>query len=260
MIKVLLVDDEEWVLEALEKNIRWKECGVDYLFKAWTMDDALQYFSAYVPDIVVTDIEMPDGSGLELMERIKEKQADTACLCLTCHPEFDYMRKAMQLGSIDYLLKPVEYEEVERVLKKLVGQVKARRAARAGGTETEEGGREGAAIGEEERLLHSAKEYIRMHLIENINVQDMAGSLHCSASHLMHSFKKSTGKTVIEYVTAQRMEKAKQLLRDSALQVNMVAELVGYEDYSYFSRVFKKETGETPREYRLRYRTEYGKE
>ncbi len=252
MIKALLVDDEPRVLEALEKNIKWKDCGIDYLFKAGTVDDAMQCYMAYEPDVIITDIEMPDGSGLELMEKLKARDAEVAYLCVTCHPEFDYMRRAMQLGSVDYILKPVEYQELEQVLKKIVLQIKIKKYGAADsyaeGQQTE---RESAEnICDDEQLVFKVQQYIRQHLTENINVQELAGKFHCSTSHLMHSFKRKTGKTVIEYVTGERMEKAKNLLRKSNVYVNAVARLSGYEDYSYFSRVFKKETGQTPKEYR----------
>lgn len=252
MIRALLVDDEELVLETLEKNIHWKTCGIDYVFKAETVDEALQLYMTYKPDIIITDIEMPDGSGLELIEKLKAKDASVACLCVTCHPEFGYMRKAMQLGSVDYILKPVEYEELELALKKIIMNLKKQRYGIDTNVNTVsdvDGDFQGSYY-EDEKLVFQAQQYIRIHLSENISVQKIAESFHCSASHLMHIFKRKVGKTVIEYVTSERIEKSKQLLRNSDLQVNVVARLAGYEDYSYFSRVFKKETGQTPRDYR----------
>ena len=251
MIKALVVDDEERMLNALEKNIHWKDCGVDYLFKAETMDEALQCYMVFKPDIIITDIEMPDGSGLELMEKLREMEASVACLCVTCHPEFSYMRKAMQLGSVDYILKPVEYEEMESVLKKIVYNINSGKMDKLQ-SNLEQSVFSQSALYEDEKSVLEAQNYIRQHLSNDLNVQIIASYLHCSTSHLMHIFKQKTGKTVIEYITNERIEKGKQLLKGADLQINVVAKLCGYDDYSYFTRVFKKETGFTPREYRNR--------
>lgn len=253
MIRVLLVDDEERVLEVLQKNVHWKECGVDYLFQAENINEALQYYEIYKPDIVITDIEMPDGTGLELIERLRTMNPEVICLCVTCHPEFEYMRKAMQLGSIDYILKPVDYEELEASLKKTIYTINQSRLQDSGSTTDMEN------VGmnhlfEDEKLVLRAQEYIRQHLSNDLNVQIIAEHLHCSTSHLMHIFKRKTEKTVIEYITDERMNKARQILKESDLPIHMTAKMCGYEDYSYFTRVFKKETGKTPRSYREEYR------
>ena len=101
MIRALLVDDEIRVLEAIKNNIRWKECGIDHLLTAGDVDDAREKYRLYRPDILLTDVEMPDGNGLELIEGIRSEDSRVICLSITCHPEFSYMRKAMQLGSMD---------------------------------------------------------------------------------------------------------------------------------------------------------------
>lgn len=251
MIRVLLVDDEERVLEVLKKNIHWKECGVDSLFLAENIQKALQYYEIYKPDIVITDIEMPDGTGLELIERLQKMNSEVKCLCVTCHPEFDYMRRAMQLGSIDYILKPVDYEEMDTILKKTIDTINQKKLK---DSDNSSDIISSTNLYEYEKLVLKAQEYIRQHLSNDLNMQGIADYLHCSTSHLMHIFKKKTGKTVIEYITDERINKARQILKDSELPIHQTARICGYEDYSYFTRVFKKETGVTPRNYREIYR------
>lgn len=249
MIKALLVDDEIRALKAIEKNIHWKSCGIDHLITAGDVDDARTQMQKYSPDIVLTDIEMPDGSGLELIEEIRKSDSSVICLCITCHPEFSYMRKAMQLGSIDYILKPVDYGELEAVLVKAVETIHVSRYGTGAGQES--GGiRSEMGYYEEDCFISQAQSYIEQHLIEDISVKGLAEHMGCSASHVMRSFRKRLDMTVVEYVTKKRMEKAKQLLANTDLPIMTVAEFTGYSDYSYFTRVFKKETGITPREYR----------
>ncbi len=251
MIRALLVDDEIRVLEAIKNNIRWKECGIDHLLTAGDVDDAREKYRLYRPDILLTDVEMPDGNGLELIEGIRSEDSRVICLCITCHPEFSYMRKAMQLGSMDYILKPVDYEELESVLMKAVKVIQRSRYGDGTDTAAEDDRKEGPGYYEEDRFLSRAEEYIEQHLLEEIPISVLAEHLGCSTSHVMRCFRKRLDMTVVEYITKKRIDKAKQLLTNTDLPIMTVAEYTGYPDYSYFTRVFRKETGVTPRAYRV---------
>ena len=92
--------------------------------------------------------------------------------------------------------------------------------------------------------------YIREHLADNLLLEDIAGYAHINGSYLSRTFKKECGYSVTEYITAMRMEKAKELLADSSLLTYEVAEQIGIHDSSYFSLLFKKYSGLTPTQYR----------
>lgn len=92
--------------------------------------------------------------------------------------------------------------------------------------------------------------YIRKHLSENLLLEDIAGYAHINSSYLSRTFKKECGYSVTEYITAMRIEKAKELLADSSLLTYEVAERIGIHDSSYFSLLFKKYSGLTPTQYR----------
>lgn len=95
--------------------------------------------------------------------------------------------------------------------------------------------------------------YIHLHFAEdNLSVQDVSDHMHMTASHLISIFKEATGKTIKQYVTEYRMEKAKDLLRNNRLKVLDVASQVGFKDGEHFAKIFRKSTGMTPSEYRER--------
>jgi two-component system response regulator YesN len=93
-------------------------------------------------------------------------------------------------------------------------------------------------------------EYLQEHYNEDLTLEDVARKVHISPSRLSHLFKDELGLTIIEYLTDIRITAAKQMLENSDLMVKQIAEKVGYQEASYFTRVFKKNTGVSPAEYR----------
>ena len=107
-MNVILVDDEEVALNALRRRVDWKKYGFEEVFAANSAQQAQEAFQSHTIDVMISDIEMPGGSGLELFEWVKVYYPAVECVYVTCHPEFDYVRKALQLGSADYILKPID--------------------------------------------------------------------------------------------------------------------------------------------------------
>ncbi len=100
------------------------------------------------------------------------------------------------------------------------------------------------------KLIQSALAYIDDHFCENISLQEVADNINISKNYLCDIFKKETGVTFMNYVTGLRIEKAKEYLRDTDMKMYEVSDAVGYNDYAYFSQIFKKNTGVTLSAYR----------
>ncbi len=111
MIEVLLVDDESYVTESLQRTIPWAELGVWKVHQAVSGAQALQMIEEQQIDIVVTDISMPGMTGLELMERVGARWPNIRSILLTGYSDFEYAKKAIRLQAFDYILKPVNDEE-----------------------------------------------------------------------------------------------------------------------------------------------------
>lgn len=255
MYNVLIVDDEARTAEALERNVDWQACGVRRVFRAVSLRAALEVMEQQKVDILISDIEMPNGSGLQLLENLRERGKEISCIFVTCHPEFDYMRKAIQLQCSDYILKPIKYEELSRVLVRLIHRMEAGQGGPASPT-IPALGVTGTDFGVERNVEQAVKDYIREHMMENITVAEIAENLHFNPQHLMRVFKKKTGLSIMEYTTQFRMDAAKTILKDSNLPIRDISAMVGYSDYAYFTRVFHKEVGQSPTQYRDKCRQE----
>lgn len=111
MIDIMLVDDETYVTESLAKTIPWAELGIRQVIQASSAAEALLLMERQPVDILVTDIRMPDMSGLQLIEKVAQQWPNVRCMLLTGHSDFEYAKRAIQLQAFDYILKPVDDDE-----------------------------------------------------------------------------------------------------------------------------------------------------
>jgi len=118
LFRVLVVDDEIYAVKGIVDGISWGELNVSEIFEAYHAREAKAILERTPIDLMICDINMPEENGLELLEWAKTRYPEIETVFLTCHTDFSYVRKALQLGSCDYLLKPVIYEEMEEVLRK----------------------------------------------------------------------------------------------------------------------------------------------
>ncbi|WP_248034804.1 response regulator transcription factor [Streptococcus sp. oral taxon 431] len=123
MYKVLLVDDEYMITEGLKRLIPFEKWDMEVVATANHADDALDYVREHPVDIVISDVNMPDKTGLEMIQEMKDLLPDAYYILLSGYQEFDYVKKAMNLNVVDYLVKPVDKVELERLLEKIASQL-----------------------------------------------------------------------------------------------------------------------------------------
>ena len=123
MYKVLLVDDEYMITEGLKRLIPFDKWDMEVVATANHADDALDYVQEHPVDIVISDVNMPDKTGLEMIGEMKELLPNAYYILLSGYQEFDYVKKAMNLSVVDYLVKPVDKVELENLLEKIASQL-----------------------------------------------------------------------------------------------------------------------------------------
>lgn len=130
MLKVFLVEDEFVVREGIKKNIDWKSHGYDFCGEASDGELAFPMIQKAKPDIVITDIRMPFMDGLELSKLIKKELPQVEIIILTGHGEFEYAKEAIKLGIAEYLLKPINGEELLSEVDRVALKIEERRKER----------------------------------------------------------------------------------------------------------------------------------
>src|SRR5436309_1489005 len=119
MTKLLIVDDDRFIREGLSDLIDWAELGVDIVGSAEGGHEAIKIMEERRPDILITDIQMPQGDGLELIAFIRAHNWNTQIIVLSGYNDYEYVRKAMKYQVEDYLLKPVDENELSSIVKSL---------------------------------------------------------------------------------------------------------------------------------------------
>lgn len=261
MRSLVIAEDEELFRKELATATPWEEEGFVLVGEAADGEEAWELVEARRPDVLVADIRMPGLDGLGLLERIHrllpEDRAPMTVL-LTGHSEFDYARQALRLGAFDYLLKPLDDAELSSVLIRLRQALDSRDRRRsledAAGSDpalaffseyVHEGPRDASSAYVERAVAEIGKLYMT-----GLGVEDIAGRLGISGGHLARLFKAATGLTFAEYLTRYRIRRALDLLRDPAVRIGEVADLVGYRDQRHFSILFRRLVGLSPTQFR----------
>lgn len=131
MLKVLLVDDEPFIVQGLQAMIEWEKFGCEVLGNAANGSEALEFLKENEVDLIIADICMPVMTGLELLEKLRtEKISDAWFVILSGYNDFQYAQQAIRYECMDYVLKPVQKEEIEQILQK-VCQMQTQKEERA---------------------------------------------------------------------------------------------------------------------------------
>ena len=243
--KIVIAEDEELQLNSLVKKVE-KFCpGFTVVGTAQTGSQAYKLICEKAPDILISDIRMPVMTGIELMEKARIMFPELQFIIISGFSEFEYARSAIRLQVSDYLLKPVETEELQKALNKIRLKLQERAqeesAAFNGDSENKTA----------EQVAFAVIEYLQHHYNEEVNLNQIASALHYSPSYLTKIFVQQYDTTPSKYMISLRMQKAQQLLaHNPELSVRQIGETVGYPEQGSFSRIFKKYVGVSPLEYR----------
>lgn len=255
-MKLLIVDDEYFAVQGILDGVNWDLLGFEQVLTAYTYQEAVELFQKNYIEILLSDIELPDENGLELVDWVNEHSPNTECILLSCHDEFDYARQAVSLKCLDYVLKPVRYNALTEILKKAMETVEEKRhkimMEKYGAQYIDSMAQK--SKGDYVDAVEQIENYIMEHYAEDLRVKDLADMVYISSDHLTRSFKKRFGKTVSEYILEKRMNLAGELLKRHDLSITQVSDSVGFGNYSYFTEQFKKVYGMTPREYQKQFR------
>jgi len=241
----VVAEDEERMRDYLARKTAELDQAFECVGAAADGEEAVELVEGHLPELLITDIKMPVLGGLELVERIRRTDPELRILIVSGYSEFEYARRAIELGVEDYILKPIDAEKLRAILRR----IRIRLEASAGSVDAEFGlDRTGAR---ETELAKSVEVYLHENYRRPYSLERVASSFGCKPAYLLRLYRKVTGHTPTQDLIRLRIEKAKRLLVGHPhIEIKQVAAAVGYDDPLYFSRLFKKETGVNPSAFR----------
>jgi two-component system, response regulator YesN len=358
--KVVIIDDEPWTREVIKTLGAWENLGLEVVGEASDGEFGLELIRQTAPDIILTDVKMPHLNGIELVDLLRKENNKSLVIFISGYDDYTYIRSALKLDAVDYLLKPLKAEELNKQLNTCLQLLSKRNEVRNEGKGLESGFLEAIWAGKYYTLrdnlcdslnsmdtdiirqkcneiyrliisnegeepaksiivciyynlmntlehfllsrdkkpkeilgnrviafvfsrdsslkemleyvqqlyciasnqlqeynrnrnrldINKIQKYVQDHYAEGITLELTAAIFYVSKEYLSKAFKAETGKGFSEYLTALRMERAKELILDYKIPLKEVGELVGYIDQAHFYKTFKKYYGKTPGEIR----------
>ena len=253
---MLIVEDEGIIRKGLEMTVDWLALGCMVVGTAEDAQMGIQMIGEKKPDVVLTDICMPQMTGLEMIKEGLKKHFFYS-IVLTGYSEFGYAQQALRLGVSDYLLKPVDEEELKKVLERIRQQIRKNNEYKS----IERISQNNVYTADKEwKIFETAKnnvdiyvkqtyDIIKKHYTEKLSISEVAEALGVSPSFLSRRLKANLHVTFVDMLNQYRVKQAIHLLNKGTMRVYEISDHLGFSEYKYFSSVFKKYTGATPTEF-----------
>lgn len=242
---VLLIEDNVEILGILEETF-----GKYYnILKASDGNTGLHITKNMFPDIIVSDVNMPKMSGLEMCKAIRaDKQTQhIPIILITAENSENIELQSYELGATDFVSKPFD---TSVLLKKVEAFLRSRKHYKEKIERELDRGAFNLPVSVDDELIDEILAIIKERFTDSeFDVTDIADEVGMSRTQLWRRMKSAFGKTPSELIKEMRLNKAVEMLKSGKFRISEIAYHVGFTDQRYFSRVFQKEFGKTPSEY-----------
>jgi len=229
--RILLVDDHA----AFRSEFR--ACFEEYqIIEACNGEEALEILQKPNRiDLVILDVNMPGINGIQVLEKIHKTTSDIGIIIQTGYGSKEVVLKALRGKANDYIEKPLNTDATRKAIEKIL---ETRR------------GLPDIDICSRKDKIERVKRFVERNCFKKISLKDATGVVHISPKYLSRIFRQETGMAFHDYVLGLKMEKAKELLETTSLNVDQISYKLGYANSESFTRQFKKRTRFTPSGYR----------
>ena len=241
-MKIMIVDDEPKIRRGM-KTLLEEQDGFEVIGIYDNAMSSLSDLAEKQPNVLITDIKMPEYSGLDLIEKIREKDKNLYIIILSGYGSFKYAQRAIRSGVYRYLTKPTNPRELISVLREIELKIE-------GGNRTVSKSEEKESVEVGNLLIRKALDYIELHYAEKIGLKTLSDALYISPNYFSDLFRRHMKVKFSDFLIEYRLKKACILLKKPEYKVSEIAEMVGFRDSTYFSTVFKKTYNLTPLEYK----------
>lgn len=243
MDRILIVEDEDLERNFLQSLIETKIDEECLVWSCATGTQAVELAQKHRPNILFLDILIPEKDGLTVLKEIRTFLPDATVVIISAFSEFSYAQQAIDLKVFKYLLKPVKPREIEEVVRHVVGQ-QEKAAEMSSKMPINDGCEE--TIG----FVREAVRFIQKNFREKLTLEMVSAHVYMNPQYFSRVFKKRIGVSYTDYVNNLRIQHACKLLETSDFPSYRISNECGFNDPSYFNRVFFKQMKTTPNKYR----------
>ena len=250
------IDEDKPILLIVEDNLEVKTLIKNLFIDHYSVltanngEEGINTAIEYIPEIIISDIMMPITDGIELTRVLKkdERTSHIPIILLTSKSGDENILKGIEIGADEYITKPFNNEILITKVDKLI--YSRRELRKRYSQEIILMPKEIAISDPEVRFLQKIQDIIDQKLVENsFSVDEFSKAVGISRMQLHRKIKALTGLTASEFIRAQRLKLAAELLKKSDINVSQVGYTVGFNDHSYFTKCFRETYGCTPSEY-----------
>ena len=245
MYKTLIIDDEKAVHTVITHFVQWQSLGLEQPHSAWNGEEGLALMRELHPDIVFVDMNMPVLDGPSFLQKAAAEFPKVKLIVVSGYDEFRYARTALQSKAVDYILKPISSDDLNKALANAVQQLNSER-----GIPFPLPADESKSHYTSDDLPNAIKDYLDKNYATEVTLDSLSSHFFFTKEYLSRLFKKEFGTGIYEYVLKVRMARAKKLLADPKVQIQQIALQLGYNDSNYFSKAFRASEGISPTDYR----------
>lgn len=245
MYKILVIEDEDIIRKSIVLSIDYSKLGCTIVAEANNGKVGKELIIKHNPQIIILDINMPIVDGITLLEDTME--FDYVPIIISGYDSFEYAKKTMKYGATDYLLKPIDMNELKDSIKNAINIFEMRISYNNSKKPT--------LIKKMDAVPSDLSAQIMDYIVKNysakISLKDLCNKLCYSESLLNQKFKNDFGYTFNEYLNRYRITKSIELLNTHRYTIYEISSLTGFMDPRYFSKVFKKYLGVLPSQYNI---------
>lgn len=259
MRTVAVVEDEQLVSKGIILTTDWSKFGCEVVASASNGLEGIEVIKRLKPDIVITDVRMPGLDGIHMIQQLRSDGAQTEFIIISGYSDFEYARQAIKLGVRDFLTKPIDDAELENALHSIVEAIHDKQTLHTIQDKISNLDDDriqllrdcvDSSSANSTDYVARAVKFISCNYQHDISIKTVAESLYISESYLSRLFKNKLDQTFVDYLTYFRIKTACSLLKEPDIKIYNVANMIGYKDQRYFSVIFKKLVGMTPKEFR----------
>lgn len=250
MYRLLVVDDEPKILEGMKLIIDWESYGIKYIDTALNYQQAVEKAIEYHPDIAIFDVCIGETKGHDIIKKLQELDLKTEYIMMSGYDDFQYVREAILIGVNDYLLKPVDKNDLIRIVEKVI-------VDKLGGIIDEYRGNKNnydpvllKPYDSFSKLIKKVILMVHEEYNKNINLKIIADKFGMNSTYLGQLFLKETDMKFTEYVTLYRLNNAKEAIIQSNEKISTIALEAGYSNMAYFYSQFKTHFNISPSDLR----------